>query len=220
MMSKVKVRVRVILSTSLIIGSGSFQAREISETLAWTWLEAGPVENYCRHETVKLFGFDPKKALPQCDGYDEALCLGAKSRLEFGREYSVEEIREIGVRFMLVKRSPSLDDILGLAAQLPSGLDDAAAVQKLLAERDKLLIALTGGDMVGALTELADAGYYAAKYLDWAARRVSEKLGRFVSVEDVMRLTAAKYQLRASEGNPKDDAAERAACLEALGIDV
>lgn len=106
-----------------------------------------------------------------------------------------------------------LDNVLFYAAKLPSGLDDARAAEKLIAERDKLLAALAEGDEVGALTELADAGYYAAKHLDWAARRLAEIIGRPASVNDVLALTAAKYQLRASPGNPKDDQAERQACL-------
>lgn len=201
---------RVILSTSLIVGEGTFQAQEISEVAARAWLDKGPVANYCRHETVKLLGFDPKQALPQCERYEEALCLGAKSRLEFGRHYSVEEIREIGVRFMLVKRTPSLDDILALAAKLPSGLYDPKAADKLLAEREELLEALAEGDTVGAMTEAADAGYYAAKYLNW----VGMQLG--LSIGEVLLLTVAKYGLRAVPGNPKDDEAERKAILDAL----
>ncbi len=191
-----------------------FEAEEISEAAALAWRDEGPVANYCRHETVRLLGLDPKQALTQCQGYDEALCLGAKWRLDFGREYSLGEIRAMGVQFRLLKRvpvpTPSLDDVLALAARLPTGLNDPFAAEKLLAERDELLQALTEGDNVGAMTEVACAGYYAAKHLDWVGRRVG------LSVNEVLRLTVAKYELRARPDNPKDDEAERAAVLYAL----
>lgn len=201
---------RVILSTSLIIGPGTFQAEEISEAEALAWKKKGTVVNYCRHETVRLLGLDPKRAMSQCEGYDEALTLGARRRLEFGREYSLEEIRAMGVRFTLVKRTPSLDDILALAAKLPSGLFDPLAAEKLLAERAELIEALTEGDNLGAMLEAACAGYYAAKHLDWVGQRVG------LSVGEVLLLTVAKYGLRAKPGNPKNDEAERAAVLQAL----
>lgn len=208
--------IRVVLSNNKIIGRGTFQAEEISDAEALSWLEKGRVANYCRQETVRLLGLDPKQALPHCEGYDEALCLVAKSRLGFGQEYSVEEIRAVGVRFTLVKRVPSaerfpsLDDVLSLAANLPSGLHDPKSAEKLLAERDELLEALAEGDNVGAMTEAADAGYYAAKHLNW----VGMQLG--LSVGEILALTVAKYKLRAGSGNPKDDEAEREAILQAL----
>lgn len=115
--------------------------------------------------------------------------------------------------------APDLADILKLAAKLPSGLDDPKAAEKLVVERDELLVALAAGDLEGALTEWADAVYYAAKHLDWASCRISELLGRPVTVEDALRVAVAKYTLRAVPGNPKDDRAERAACLVAMSVD-
>jgi len=103
-----------------------------------------------------------------------------------------------------------ITEILALAAKLPAGLNDARSADKLIAERDELVAALRSGDFVGALTEGADAVYYAAKHLEW----VAQQLG--VSMEDLEGVAKAKYKLRARPGNPKDDAAERAACLEAV----
>ena len=102
-----------------------------------------------------------------------------------------------------------ITEILALAAKLPAGLNDARSADKLIAERDELLAALRADDFVGALTEGADAVYYAAKHLQW----VSVQLG--VSMEDLSRIALAKYTLRARPGNPKDDAAEREACVAA-----
>ena len=96
--------------------------------------------------------------------------------------------------------------ILDLAAQLPSGLNDPRSAEKMLAERDELVEALGADDYVGALTEGADAVYYAAKHLDWVARQLG------VTVDVLFAVAEAKYGLRARPGNPKDDTAERAAC--------
>lgn len=99
-----------------------------------------------------------------------------------------------------------VNDILALAFLLPSGLDDPCAAEKMLAEQQELLDALAAHDYEGALTEAADAVYYACKHLDWVARRLD------LDLADLFRLAQAKYRLRARPGNPKDDAAERAAC--------
>ena len=96
--------------------------------------------------------------------------------------------------------------ILALAERLPSGLNDPRAAEKMLRERDELAEALAADDYVGALTEGADAVYYAVKHLDWTARQLG------LSIEELFALAEAKYTLRARSGNPKDDAAERVAC--------
>lgn len=201
---------RVILSTALLIGEGVFEAKTLTLDEAKTWLNAGPVENFCGHETVKILGLDPATERKTCQGYDEALCLGAKSRLEFRREYTVQEIALIGINITLIKRVPTINDILALAAQLPSGLNDPRSAKKLVAERDEFEMALEEGDFDGALTEAADAAYYAAKHLDWVARQVD------LSVDDVLAVAVAKYSLRARPGNPKDGEAERQACVAVI----
>lgn len=96
--------------------------------------------------------------------------------------------------------------ILDLAARLPSGLNDLRSAEKMLAERQELIDALDANDYIGALTEGADAVYYAVKHLDWTARQLG------VSIEVLFAIAEAKYALRARPGNPKDDQAERAAC--------
>lgn len=95
---------RVVLSTKLLIGDGTFRARTITRQEAADWLAAGPVENYCGHETVRILGIEPDKSRKSCTGYDEALCLNAKSRLDFGKEYSLAEIEAIGVEFTLIEK--------------------------------------------------------------------------------------------------------------------
>lgn len=109
-----------------------------------------------------------------------------------------------------LKFDEDINSVLDLAAKLPSGLNDAKAAEKLLAERDELLEALANGDHVGALTEAADAAYYAAKHLDWVAKQLG------LEVDDLFRLAVAKYSLRAQPGNPKNDMAERKAVVKSI----
>lgn len=108
------------------------------------------------------------------------------------------------------RKAGEIERIITLAAQLPSGLNDPRSADKLMAERAEMIDALAQGDAIGAALEGADAAYYAAKHLDWCAR----KLG--LSVHTLFVLAEAKYSLRAQPGNPKDDAAERAAAIKIL----
>jgi len=94
----------VVLSTTLIIGEGTFRARRISQDAALAWTKAHHPVNYCGHQTVKLLGVDPATARWNCTGYREALCVSAKSRLESGREYTLGEIEKIGVNYTLIER--------------------------------------------------------------------------------------------------------------------
>ena len=94
----------VILSTKLVIGTGIFDATEMTHEQAQKWVDEHNPENFCGHETVRVLGLVPDKSRKQCDSYEQALCLSAKSRLEFGREYTVEEIQEIGVEYILLTK--------------------------------------------------------------------------------------------------------------------
>ena len=103
-----------------------------------------------------------------------------------------------------------LGAVVALAAQLPSGLSDRKAPQKLEGECQELEEALGNNDYVAALTEVADVVYDAIKAIEWAAASVGLTVGQ------ALVLAIAKYRLRARPGNPKDDVAERAACAEVM----
>jgi|GEM_PF-812743 len=105
----------------------------------------------------------------------------------------------------------SIADVLALAAKLPAGLPDTGAIDKLQHERGELQVALIEGDRSGTLTEVADVAYYAIKAIHEAASAAG------LTVEQALAVCEAKYRLRARPGNPKDDEAERAAVLAALG---
>ena len=85
---------------------------------------------------------------------------------------------------------------------------DPHAVDKLAHEMQELTEALADDDEIGAVLEAADVAYYACKAVQYAASLVN------LTVADVMSAACAKYALRARPGNPKDDAAERAAVEE------
>lgn len=203
---------RVVLSTKLLIESGNYRSRAITRQEAADWLAAGPVDNFCGHETVRILGLAPDTTRRTCAGYDEALCLSAKSRLDFGREYSLSEIEAIGVEFTLISRIVTIEDVLELARRLPSGLCDEKSPLKLLKELEELEEAASLGDRIGVYLEAADVAYYAAKSIDLAAH----KAGLAHAVQIVLEIAAAKYALRAQPGNPKNDAAERQAVVEVL----
>lgn len=110
-------------------------------------------------------------------------------------------------------------NIITLAAQLPTGLTDPRAVEKLHRERAELQEFLDEGDIIGAILEAGDCVYYAAKALhnrlitvnDAAVivQTVAPLVG--LDIGQVIGVAETKYALRARPGNPKDDAAERAA---------
>ncbi len=112
-----------------------------------------------------------------------------------------------GVRLALALQPESL---LDLAAKLPSGRINTGAPEKLAAEMAELRQAIAAGDRIGAALEAADVVYYAVKAIALAADLAG------ISRTEAFAVALAKYRLRARDGNPKDDAAERAACREAI----
>ena len=112
-----------------------------------------------------------------------------------------------------------MDKLLELAARLPSGLNDPRALEKFHRERQELAEALAAGDRIGALLEAGDCLYYTtkARYNKLAdeseiARLNTDVIEMSGFPPEIIRAAAiAKYTLRARPGNPKDDAAERAA---------
>jgi hypothetical protein len=92
----------VILSTALILQPGAFTAHLISIDEARQWVKKNNPKNFCGHATTLAVGVEPSKSREVCEGYDEALVLKPLGRLEFGREYTLEEVLAIGVQPMLV----------------------------------------------------------------------------------------------------------------------
>ena len=93
---------KVILSTSMLLETGTWKMTEIS--LAEARKFAVQAENFVGHSTVRILGIEPRADRAFCTGYDQALVLKVNGRLDFGREYSVEEIEEIGYSIFLIER--------------------------------------------------------------------------------------------------------------------
>ena len=110
MKNKTEQRTHVILSSPLLIGEGCFRSEKISQDEARRWVQLNEPENFCGHETVRILGKTPARTRKSCAGYDQALCLSASERLEFGREYTLEEIEKIGVTFTLMTRMEDVID--------------------------------------------------------------------------------------------------------------
>lgn len=91
---------RVILSSGLMLEDGFYLRRTVDRATATAF--AAEAENFCQHETTKLVGVEPAKEREAIDHYDVALVISPYERLEFGREYSVQELLEIGVDYTLI----------------------------------------------------------------------------------------------------------------------
>ena len=93
---------RVILSSSLLLEVGDFRMEEIGIDEATEF--AATAQNFCGHQTVKVLGIEPVKTREECTGYNEAIALKPVGRLEFGREYTVDEILEIGIKIFKISK--------------------------------------------------------------------------------------------------------------------
>lgn len=94
-----------ILSSPLLMEEGDFSCYKISLAQAEDIVNIykQDLENFSGHETVKILGLEPDKSRKECQGYEKALVIKPLKRLEFGKEYSVEEILEIGVEILLIE---------------------------------------------------------------------------------------------------------------------
>lgn len=87
----------VVLSTPMMLLDGEYNMITITLEDAQHLVKEQPPVNFSGHQTVKLLGLDPSEKRATCDSYKTALVLSPKERLEFGKEYTLEEIEEIGV---------------------------------------------------------------------------------------------------------------------------
>lgn len=93
---------KVILSTPMLLTTGLFRMEEITLEEAKAWVaEHNPV-NYVGHQTVKVLGLEPATSRDVCTGYNQALSLKVNGRIEFGKEYTVDEILAVGVTCFLI----------------------------------------------------------------------------------------------------------------------
>lgn len=93
-----------ILSTAILIEDGVFTRQTLTMSEAREWCQLKAPTNFCGHETVRILGLEPDRSRRSCESYEQALCISANERLEFGLEYTLKEIEEIGVTFTLVTK--------------------------------------------------------------------------------------------------------------------
>jgi len=91
-----------ILSSPLLLEDGVFERATLTHQEAMEMVKNSTVEVFTNHQTVKILGLEPAKDRGSCMGYETALVLQPAKRLEFSREYTVEEVEEIGVNYILI----------------------------------------------------------------------------------------------------------------------
>jgi len=96
--------IRVVLSSPILLEDGTFKRETITLEEAQEWVDVHEPTIFSGHETVRVIGLEPAKERRTCERFDEALVLQPKERLEYGREYMVDEIEEIGVTPILVTK--------------------------------------------------------------------------------------------------------------------
>lgn len=94
----------VILSTPMLLTEGTYSMRYLTVDEAIEWVKTHNPKNYVGHSTVRVLGIEPATDRSVCTSYDQALSLKVNGRVEFGREYTAEEILSIGVTAMLIER--------------------------------------------------------------------------------------------------------------------
>jgi len=94
----------VILSAPLILEEGVFTSSIITLEEAKKWVKDNNPTNYSGHQTVLAVGIQPTTSRAVCTGYDVALVLKPLGRLEFGKEYTLDEVLKVGVQPMLIKK--------------------------------------------------------------------------------------------------------------------
>jgi hypothetical protein len=114
-----------------------------------------------------------------------------------------------------------ISEVRSIAPQLPTGLFDIRAAEKLADEEEELADKLAEGDNVGALTELADVTYYAGKAVingliphsqaEQITQTACNQCG--VDMPTALRVMQAKYASRIATG--KRDDLERIAVMGA-----
>jgi hypothetical protein len=71
---------------------------------AQKWVDENQPVNFCGHMTVKALGLEPAQTRAVCESYSHALVLKPMGRLDFGREYTLEEVLQIGVTAYLISK--------------------------------------------------------------------------------------------------------------------
>jgi hypothetical protein len=106
------INLNVILSTSMLFEEGFFKMERVELSDAKEF--AKTAKEFAGHSTVRVLDIEPCLGREVCDGFDNALVIKVRGRVEFGREYSREEIEEIGFDIYLIQNLTNLiESIVG-----------------------------------------------------------------------------------------------------------
>ena len=97
----------VVLSSPMLLEVGNFNMVELSIEQATQWVEEFSPKNYVGHSTSLIVGLAPATTREVCSVYDQALALKPQGRLEFGREYTKQELLEVGISCFLITKTPA-----------------------------------------------------------------------------------------------------------------
>lgn len=95
-----------VLSSPILIGSDLIARQRVISLSKAKAMIASPymdVGVFTNHATIRLLGLEPDKTRKECSYYDVALVVVPNQRLEFGREYSVEEVEKIGYSIKMIE---------------------------------------------------------------------------------------------------------------------
>lgn len=93
-----------VIISAIIPQEGTAEVYEVPLQEIREYVRKGKFVNFVGHETVKLLGVDPAKERRELnEPYDEAIVLKPKNRLDFGKEYTVDELMEIGVTCWFIR---------------------------------------------------------------------------------------------------------------------
>jgi hypothetical protein len=93
-----------LLSSTIVLEPGKFEVERITLYEARRWAKKQNPICFSTHDTVRVLGVEPAERRLACESYEEALCVKPKARLDFNRQYTEEEIAEIGVKCYLIKK--------------------------------------------------------------------------------------------------------------------
>lgn len=93
-----------VLPSPILLEEGEFRNSKISLETATELIDKHGYTNYSGHQTVKILGIEPSKTRSECLGYKYAIIIKPNPRLQFGLEYTVEQIKKIGYAIYLIEK--------------------------------------------------------------------------------------------------------------------
>ena len=97
---------KIVIVSAFIPAEGIYEIKKVNKDEAIKNINENELVGiYTNHQTIKILGLEPCNGRPVFNptGKEIQLWIKPKGRLEFGREYSIEEIEEIGYDIWIAK---------------------------------------------------------------------------------------------------------------------